>query len=153
MPVASPFRLGRPIAALAPGAALALALSLAFAGAAGACSCLPPSPDAAAVLRETPVIFWGRAVAVAEAPPLRTYTVELWAGNAPLPAKVTVKTLNHTAMCGVELGIGAVALIAGVEKDGAVWTNLCTQYAVETHRAAIEALLKECRPFQPCPAR
>lgn len=131
----------------------AFALWLAFAGAAAACSCAPPPPDAAEVLRSTPVIFWGRAVAVSEAAPLRTYAVEVWAGNAALPATVAVKTMNHTAMCGVELALGAVELIAGVEKDGAVWTNLCSKFAVDTHRRAIEALMRDCKPFQPCPAR
>jgi hypothetical protein len=131
----------------------AFALWLALPGAAAACSCAPPPPDAAEVLRSTPVIFWGRAVAVSEAAPLRTYTVEVWAGNAALPATVAVKTANRSAACGVELAIGPVELIAGVEKDGAVWINLCAKYWIDAHRPAIEALMRDCKPFQPCPAR
>jgi len=131
----------------------AFAFWLALPGAAAACSCAPPPPDAAAVLRSTPVIFWGRAVAVSEAARLRTYTVEVWAGNAALPATVAVKTASHSAACGVELAIGVIELIAGVGKDGAVWTNLCSKFAVDAHRPAIEALMRDCKPFGPCPAR
>jgi hypothetical protein len=104
-------------------------------------------------MRQTPILFWGRAVNVTEIQGERFYVVETWAGNAASPATVTVRTNAHPAACGVELPLNQAELIGGTSRGGHVYVNLCAKYWIDTHRPTITRLMQSCQPFAPCPGR
>jgi hypothetical protein len=115
------------------------------------CSCARPPVTAQEVVKKTPLLFWGRAIAMQEKGKERVYTVELWGGNAPLPVTIAVRTERNSAACGIELPLNQVELIAASTRDGAVRAGLCAKSWVDTHKQAIAEILKTCQPFAPCP--
>jgi hypothetical protein len=131
--------------------ALMLAAWLVSGESALSCSCEKPPATPQEVVRKIPLLFWGRAVSMQQKGNERVYAIELWAGNAPLPTTISVRTQRNSAACGVELPLNQVELIAGSVRDGAIQAGLCNKHWVDTHKAAITEMLKSCGPFAPCP--
>jgi hypothetical protein len=115
------------------------------------CSCVRPPATPQEVMRQVPLLFWGRAVSMQEEGNERVYAVEVWAGNAALPVTVAVRTQRHSAACGIELPLNQAELIAASTRDGHVQAGLCMKHWVDQHKAALAELLKICKPFTPCP--
>jgi hypothetical protein len=130
---------------------LATAISAFAANPAAACSC-GCNRDAAASLREIPVLFRGRMVAVTTAGYDRVYRFEVVSVyKGKLPARVSVRTNQGSAACGAQFEANAEVLVGAYERGGGLRTTLCTQVCMSPRLAEIEKILAACKPGAPCP--
>lgn len=107
---------------------------------ASACSCRCET-DAAALVRETPLLFRGRPTAETVVGEERRYTFDVVAVHkGDIAARVTVSTSLYGAACGVTYSIGREVLVGAYPGKDGLSVNRCTQVCVDRHREAIEPL-------------
>ena len=115
-----------------------------------ACSCR--CADAATLLRETPLLCTGRAVAERVEGNLRRYTVEVTAVHKGEAAgRIELGTAVHSAACGVKLTLGREDLLGAHPGAEGARINLCTQYCIGQRREELDRLIARCTPGGRCP--
>ena len=132
-----------------PGTGIGLAMAACLFSSASACSCLAPE-SARQALDTTPHVAWVRVKSKSIRGEDRVFQAEAWTGKGAV--EITITSGKESSLCGTDLALGKPILLGMRQYKGQFQTDLCTRFAIDRFHDEIARIIKQCKPFGPCPS-